>query len=55
MPRTPRRRREVHPAVVKLASPLFRWSESRNAYILRGVGKRFGPVLRPPLEPLNRP
>jgi hypothetical protein len=26
--------------------PLFRYSESRNAYVLRAVGRSLGPVLR---------
>jgi hypothetical protein len=47
MTKNPRPRREVKPSVVKLASPLFRYSQSRDAYVLRGVGARIGPVLRP--------
>jgi len=27
--------------------PLLRYSKSRNAYVLLGVGKSVGPVLRP--------
>jgi hypothetical protein len=30
-----------------LASPLFRYSAGRDAYILRIAGNRFGPVLKP--------
>ncbi len=26
--------------------PLLRFSAPRNAYVLRGVGRQFGPVLR---------
>jgi hypothetical protein len=26
--------------------PLFRYSYSRDAFVLRGVGRSFGPVLR---------
>ena len=44
----PRPRRSVSPKVVKIASPLFRYSQTRDAYVLRGVGDRIGPVLRTP-------
>jgi hypothetical protein len=47
MRQIPRHRRDVHPALMVLALPLFRQSVSRNAYVLRGVGHRYGPVLRP--------
>jgi hypothetical protein len=30
-----------------LMRPLFRYSDSREAYVLRVVGNRMGPVLRP--------
>ena len=43
---TPRPRRYVSPRALKLLSPLFAYNHNRDAYILRGVGKRFGPVLR---------
>jgi hypothetical protein len=29
-----------------LLTPLFRYSGARNAYVLRLVGRRYGPVLR---------
>lgn len=29
-----------------LLTPAFRYSSSRGAYVLRGVGNRVGPVLR---------
>jgi hypothetical protein len=29
-----------------LAGPGLRYSSTRDAYVLRGVGSRFGPVLR---------
>jgi hypothetical protein len=29
-----------------LLTPLFAYSHTRDAYVLRGVGDRFGPVLR---------
>lgn len=46
----PRRRREVSPGVLAALSPLFRHSLTRDAYVLRGIGRRVGPVLteRPP-------
>ena len=42
----PRRRREVSPRVLRPLAVLFRYSVVRDAYVLRGVGGRFGPVLR---------
>jgi hypothetical protein len=45
--RAPRPRRYIHPAALKLLSPLFRQSMTRDAYVLRLVGNRLGPVLRP--------
>jgi hypothetical protein len=41
-----RRRRYVGKRWFALLSPLLRYSYSRDAYILRGVGRRVGPVLR---------
>ncbi len=41
----PRPRHTLAPATLSLLRPLFRYSTSRDAYILRGVGSRFGPVL----------
>ena len=41
-----RPRREVAPRTVTLLTPLFRYSYSRDAYILRGIGGKRGPVLR---------
>jgi hypothetical protein len=29
-----------------LVRPVFRYSESRDAYVLRAVGRKWGPVLR---------
>jgi hypothetical protein len=40
-----RPRHRVHPAVLKLLSPFFRFSYGRGAYVLRLVGNRLGPVL----------
>lgn len=31
--------------VLIVLKPLFRYSQSRRGFILRGVGERFGPVL----------
>jgi hypothetical protein len=42
----PRTRHEVHPAIIAVLRPLLRFSPSRNAYVLRGVGSSRGPVLR---------
>jgi hypothetical protein len=49
----PRPRRQVGTATLRLARAVgFRYDESRDAYILRGIGDRFGPVLRtsPPVD-----
>jgi hypothetical protein len=44
----PRRTRHyVSPMLVPVLRLLFRHSGSRDAYVLRGVGNRMGPVLRP--------
>jgi hypothetical protein len=46
-PRTVRRpRRYVARHWLLLMRPLLRYSSSRNAYVLRGVGRHVGPVLR---------
>ena len=42
-----RRRRRVHPLLLRLLSPLFRFSYPRSAYVLRIGGGRHGPVLVP--------
>jgi hypothetical protein len=49
-----RPRRQVRGAWIVLLSPVMRYSIAREAYVLRGVGRRFGPVLtrRPPPEAL---
>jgi hypothetical protein len=44
--RAPRRRHEIPPALVRLLAPLFRYDQRRYAWVLRGIGWRFGPVLR---------
>jgi hypothetical protein len=43
---TPRPRHEVSAAALKAVTPAFRYSPSRDAYVLRFVGNRVGPVLR---------
>jgi hypothetical protein len=43
----PRRRRTVPPAALALLRPLFKYHYRRDAWILRAVGDRIGPVLRP--------
>jgi hypothetical protein len=45
--RQPRPRRYVSPAMLGVLRPLFRYSPMRDAYVLRAVGHRHGPVLRP--------
>lgn len=42
-----RPRRYVRPATLRLLRPIVRYSASRDAFVLRLVGKRVGPVLRP--------
>jgi len=42
---SPRPRRSVSAATVTLLWPLFRYSPIRDAYILRAIGGRRGPVL----------
>jgi hypothetical protein len=44
---TPRPRRYVSPATIAICGPLLEHDLWRDAYLLRGVGARFGPVLRP--------
>ena len=41
-----RPRRYVSPRVMTMLRPAFRYSQSRDAYILRVIGKQRGPVLR---------
>jgi len=42
-----RPRRQVHPFLLTLLRPFFRFSYGRGAYVLRLVGGHFGPVLVP--------
>ena len=51
-----RPRHDLAPWKVTALAPLFRYSYSRDAYILRGIGSKRGPVLRvrrsmTPVEP----
>ena len=51
--RVPRKRRQVGPAALRVARICgFRYDEGRDAYVLRLVGNRIGPVLRshPPVD-----
>jgi hypothetical protein len=45
--RAARERRYVRPALLVALRPVFRYSETRGAYVLRLIGNRFGPVLKP--------
>lgn len=47
MPRFQRPRREVSSVTLTLAKPFLRYSTTRDAYVLRGIGNTKGPVLRP--------
>ena len=42
-----RRRRHVGPVALVPLRLAFRYSASREAFVLRGVGNRIGPVLKP--------
>ena len=44
--RTPRPRHEVPRAVQPLLRPFFRYSYSRDAWVLLGIGSKRGPVIR---------
>ncbi len=51
--RIPRKRRQVKPGALRVARICgFRYDEGRDAYVLRVVGNRVGPVLRshPPVD-----
>ncbi len=43
---TPRPRRYVRRSLLIILRPVLRHSVTRDAYVLRGVGQRAGPVLR---------
>jgi hypothetical protein len=44
--KSPRPRRYVRSGTLTLLHPLFRHSTTRDAYVMRLVGNRWGPVLR---------
>jgi hypothetical protein len=44
---SPRPRHDLPPRVVSLLRPFFRYSDWRDAWVLRLVGERFGPVIQP--------
>lgn len=44
----PRTRHPVPRPVILLLAPIYRFSHTRSAYVLRLVGERFGPVLTAP-------
>ena len=44
---TPRPRRQINPTLIRGLTPVVRYSAGRQAYVLCGVGGRFGPVLVP--------
>ncbi len=43
----PRPRRYIAPPLLFVLRPLLRYSATRDAFVLRGVGSHRGPVLRP--------
>jgi hypothetical protein len=47
-----RDRRRIRPSTLVVLRPLFRYSAGRDAYVLRIVGNRFGPVLEVALPDL---
>ena len=54
MARSHRQRRHIPLWALTALKPFFRHSYSRDAYVLRLVGNRFGPVLVPGPEQLDR-
>jgi hypothetical protein len=53
--RTVRRpRRYVKRHWLTLLGPVLRYSASRDAYVLRGIGRRYGPALRPDRRVMRR-
>lgn len=42
---TPRPRHHVSPVVLALLRPALRYSYTREAFVLRGIGNQRGPVL----------
>jgi hypothetical protein len=45
MRQNPRHRRHLHPILLWLMHPLFRYSWGREAWVMRGIGEHHGPVL----------
>jgi hypothetical protein len=43
---TPRRRRRIRPSRARWIRPLFRYSYTRDAFVLRVVGRHVGPVFQ---------
>jgi hypothetical protein len=52
--RTERQRRYIARRWLLLVRPMMRYSQGRRAYVLRVVGGRFGPVLRPDRRMVRR-
>jgi hypothetical protein len=50
-----RPRRYVATRWLRLALPLFRYSTTRDAYVLRVIGHEHGPVLRADRRAVRRP
>jgi hypothetical protein len=46
MRNAPRPRRELRPVILVALRPFLRYSTVRDAYVLRVIGNRWGPVLR---------
>ncbi len=44
---TRRHSRSISPKSFRVLRPFFRYSWTIDAYVLRGMGRHFGPVLRP--------
>lgn len=49
--RPARPRRHVSSVYLTLLRPIFRYSVSRDSYVLRVIGNTRGPVLRPAPQP----
>jgi hypothetical protein len=53
--RTVKRPRRYVPRLFLLAlRPLYRYSAPRDAYVLRAVGRNYGPVIRPDRRAVRR-
>lgn len=48
---TPRSRHHLHPLLLALFRPALRYSYTREAYVLRGIGNHRGPVFVRDAEP----